>query len=110
MVEIQRVAEAQCRQIQKPDLPYSMPVRYWAMRRRLYNDLKRCHEGGVRNVANVMNRAKAYGIPDPRKLTLQQCADGAAYCKGHLHQLRLKSRGLRRVHLRDSVEMLSSGN
>lgn len=103
MIEIQCAAEAKCRQIRKPDLPFSMPVRYWGMRRRSYNDLKRCHEGKVRNVANVMNRAKANRIPDPRSLSLQQYIDGAAYCKGQMHKLRLKSRGLRRVHLRDRL-------
>ena len=32
MIEIQCAAEAKCRQIQKPDLPFSLPVPYWGMR------------------------------------------------------------------------------
>ena len=70
MIEIQRAAENKCRKIYKPDLPHSLPVKYWAMRRRSYMELIKNHRGKVRNVANVMNRAKARGIPNPRFLTL----------------------------------------
>ena len=59
IIEVQHTAEAKRRQIQDNDLPYSIPVCYWTMLWRSYNDLKRCHEGGVQQVANVMNRAKA---------------------------------------------------
>ena len=71
MIEIQRAAENKCRKINKPDLPaHSLLVKYWSMRRRSYMELIKNHRGKVRNVANVMNRAKAHGIPNPRFLTL----------------------------------------
>ena len=38
-IEIQKHAEEKCRQIRKPDMPFSEPVRYWSMRRRSYKEL-----------------------------------------------------------------------
>ena len=103
MIEIQRTTEARCRQIRKPDLPYMITVCYWVMYRQSYNNPKRYPEAKVQHTANVMNRTKANRMPNLCSLPPQQCIDGVAYYKGQIHTLRLKSRGLRRVHLRDRV-------
>ena len=99
-IEIQRHAEAKCRQIRKPDLVFSEPVRYWSMRRRSYMELIKMMKGKVRNISNVIKNAKRHGIPHPKYLTLAQLEDGVDYCKYKIHGHRLNSEGLRRVHLR----------
>ena len=102
-VELQRCSEKRCRKITKTDLPHSLPVKYWVMRRRSYMELIKCRHGKVRNVGNVMNRARKNGIEHPRSLTLSQLEDGVALCKHRMHELRKSARGLRRVHLRDCL-------
>ena len=57
-IEIQKHAEAKCRQIRKPDLVFSEPVRYWGMRRRSYTELVKLMKNKDRNVSNGIKRAK----------------------------------------------------
>jgi hypothetical protein len=71
IIEIQCATEGKCWQIRRPDLPYSMPVCYLVMFRQLHNNLKRCHEGKVQTVVNMLNRANAHQIPNPPSLPLQ---------------------------------------
>ena len=102
-IEIQKHAEEKCRQIRKPDMVFSKPVRYWGMRRRSYKELIKSVKGKVRNGSNVIRRAKRHGIPHPKGLTLTQLEDGVSFCKHRMHTNRLNSRGLRRGHLRNCL-------
>ena len=101
--EIQLTSEQKCRKIYKPDMPYSLPVRFWAMRRRSYKELIKRLNGKTRNDSNIVDRAIKRGIPNPRQLTMLQLEDGDKYCRMRLHELRKVSRGHRRVFLRDRL-------
>ena len=102
-IEIQKYAEEKCRQIRKPDMPFSEPVQYWGMRRRSYKEFIKWVKGKVRNGSNVIRCAKGHGIPHPKRLTLIQLEDGVSFCKYRMHVNRLNSRGLRRAHLRNCL-------
>ena len=102
-IEIQKHAEEKCRQIRKPDMAFSEPVRYWIMRQRSYKKLIKWVKGKIRNSSNVIRRAKRHGIPYPKRLTLAQMEDGLNCCKHIMHMNRLNSRGLRRAHLRNCI-------
>ena len=101
MIEIQINAESKCRRLIRASMPFSEPAKVWHKRKRSYKELIKRMEGKVRNVSNVIKRAKAMGITNPKQLTRIQLEDGVRYCKARQRAIKPFAPGLRKVHLRN---------
>ena len=66
MREIQVNVESRCRKLIQPSMPYSEPAKVWHKRKRSYKELIKRLDGKVRNVSNVIKRAKSMGIANPK--------------------------------------------
>ena len=86
--EIAKHAESKCRKIYRAPLPFSEPVHFWDRRKKCYADLIRRLGGKCTNESNIIKRAWAAGIEQPRELSLRQLQDGVRYCKARLHNMK----------------------
>ena len=91
--DIQINAERRCRKIYRPALPFSEPLRLWDFRRKCYQGLLRRLYGKCASPSNILRRATAAQIPDPKALTAMQCNDGIRYCNLQIMELKKMPRG-----------------
>ena len=103
ITEIRIQAEKSCRKIMRPDSNYSLTIQMWYDRIHTHLQLIRLKEGKAKNRGNVIRFAICTKIQDPNKLTMEELHDGLCYCRIQKAELRKQAKGLRKVHLRDSL-------
>ena len=82
-------AESCCRKIAKPTLSYSPSISFWYDQIHSYRVLIRIKSGNAgsgTDVSRAIRTAHRKQIPDPRRLTIQQCWDGIAAAQAHQRQ------------------------
>jgi hypothetical protein len=106
-IEAQTGGELQCRKIHKPALPFSPPICDLDLRRRAYVNLCKWHKGDKPTNKHIFQEAMRHGIDHSKKLTPEQCAQGAAACQKLLKEHKEDAEGLRQEHLQNRYELTS---
>ena len=84
-------------------MPSSEPAKVWHKQKRSYKELIKRLDRRVRNISNVIRRAKSMGIANPKHLTKLQLEDGVRYCKARKRAIKSFAPGLRKVHLQNCL-------
>lgn len=95
-------AEAGCRKITKPALPYSPAVTFWYDQIHAYQTLIRIKSGTAgehTDVSRAIRTAHRKKILNPRSITIDQCMDGIKVARAHQRELTETAEGERKDFL-----------
>jgi hypothetical protein len=103
MTEIRIYVEKNCRKILRPDDNLSPTIQMWYDRIHAYLQLIRMKEEKTSNTGNILQFVRRQHINNPEGLMMEELQDGLQYARIQKADLRKQAKGLRKVHLWDSL-------